>query len=193
MMQARSPVRSLRSSSSPLILSPGSEGQLPLLFLPGLEAPLLMIRPFVRPALAMASLVLLAGLGVACSSGAKHQASADAPASKPEAAQSAAESNGDQEHGPAEFTLKNGTNSPITEFYVSPPSEDTWEHNLVPDGSEVKPGTQAKVTIDDGRPDCKYDIKAVFGPAADGSSGSGSLVESNVEICDGTTYTYTGG
>ena len=89
------------------------------------------------------------------------------------------------------FTLKNGTNAPIVEFYVSPPKDDNWGQSLMAPGQTLAPGEEGKVTINDGLKDCNYDLKAKFGPAPDGSAGEGELIESNVHICDGTTYTYT--
>lgn len=118
----------------------------------------------------------------------KKAADPTAPAPQTEAA---APAPGEKAHEPIEFTLKNGTNAPITEFYVSPPKDENWGESLIPTGQTLEPGESAKVTINDGLPDCNYDIKAKFGPAPDGSVGEGELVESNVSICDGTTYTYT--
>jgi len=117
---------------------------------------------------------------------------AEAPAPAPQAAAPAAPEAGDQAATEKiVFTLKNGTNAPIIEFYVSPPKDENWGESLVPAGQFLEPGGEAKVTINDGLKDCNYDIKAKFGPAPDGSVGEGELVESNVSICDGTTYTYT--
>ena len=117
---------------------------------------------------------------------------AEAPAPAPQAAAPAAPEAGDQAATQKiVFTLKNGTNAPIIEFYVSPPKDENWGESLVPAGQTLEPGGEAKVTINDGLKDCNYDIKAKFGPAPDGSVGEGELVESNVSICDGTTYTYT--
>lgn len=118
----------------------------------------------------------------------KKAADATAPAPQTEAA---APAGGEQAHQPIEFTLKNGTNAPITEFYVSPPKDENWGESLMKAGQTLEPGESGKVTINDGLPDCQYDIKAHFGAAPDGSVGEGELVESNVHICDGTTYTYT--
>lgn len=100
---------------------------------------------------------------------------------------------GEDGYEPAEFTLVNDTDRPLLEFYVSPPEDEVWGENLIPEDSYIIEGGEVQVTIDDGRPDCAYDIKGVFGPSEDGSVGEGELVQSNVEICDGTTYTYTQG
>lgn len=81
------------------------------------------------------------------------------------------------------FTLENGTNEPIFEFYASPPSTDDWEEDIL--GEEVlMPGDTVNITIDDGREDCEYDFLAVF---EDGTE----LEHENVSVCDGESYTYT--
>ncbi|TVQ55510.1 MAG: hypothetical protein EA366_10825 [Spirulina sp. DLM2.Bin59] len=89
------------------------------------------------------------------------------------------------------FTLVNATNRPLIEFYVAHPEEEEWGKSLIPDGTTLAPGSQANVIIDDGRPDCEYDIMGVLGAAEDGSVGEGELIHSGVEICDGTIYTYS--
>jgi hypothetical protein len=93
-------------------------------------------------------------------------------------------------HEKVEFTLVNDTNRSITEFYVSAPDEEDWGENLFASNETLEPGESTKVTIDDGREDCKYDLSAVFSGSSDGSVGPGSLQEANVDICDGTTYSY---
>lgn len=94
------------------------------------------------------------------------------------------------DYEPAKFTLVNDTDRPLLEFYVSAPSEEEWGENLIPEGKVVAENSEATVTIDDGRPDCAYDILGYFGASPDGSVGEGELIQSGVEICDGTTYTY---
>jgi hypothetical protein len=89
------------------------------------------------------------------------------------------------------FTLVNDTDRPIIEFYMSPPTSEIWEENLIPEGYYIEEWSELTVEIDDGRPDCAYDILAVFGPAADGSIGEGELIQSGVEICDGAEYVYS--
>ncbi|NEO84675.1 MAG: hypothetical protein F6J87_10535 [Spirulina sp. SIO3F2] len=96
----------------------------------------------------------------------------------------------DGEYEAAEFTLVNDTDRPLVEFYVSPPSSEEWEENLIPEDAYLGPRKQIQVVINDGRPDCAYDILGVLGPSEDGSVGEGELIHSGVEICDGTTYTY---
>lgn len=95
------------------------------------------------------------------------------------------------EYEPAKFTLVNDTDRPLLEFYVSAPSEEEWGENLIPEGQVVAENSEATVTIDDGRSDCAYDILGYFGASPDGSVGEGELIQSGVEICDGTTYTYS--
>lgn len=64
------------------------------------------------------------------------------------------------------FTLKNGTNSVLTEFYTSPTGVDNWEEDVF--GKDVlNPGESVQVTIADGRSVCKYDMKFVFTEESD--------------------------
>jgi hypothetical protein len=93
-------------------------------------------------------------------------------------------------HEKVEFTLVNNTNRSMTEFYVSAPDEEEWGDDLFASGESLEPGESTKIIIDDGREDCKYDLSAVFAGSSDGSVGPGSLEETNVDICDGTTYSY---
>ena len=78
-----------------------------------------------------------------------------------------------KEHEMVEFTLVNDTNSVITEFYVSAPDEEEWGDNLFASNESLEPGESTKVTIDDGREDCKYDISATFAGSKDGAVGEG--------------------
>jgi hypothetical protein len=91
-----------------------------------------------------------------------------------------------QKYQSVEFILVNGTNRNITEFYVSHPSEDNWGENIL--DAMLEPGDKAIVTINDGLPDCIYDLMAHFGEGED--VGEGAVYERDVSICDGTTYTY---
>ncbi|MBC7825443.1 MAG: hypothetical protein H7126_16565 [Candidatus Parcubacteria bacterium] len=90
---------------------------------------------------------------------------------------------------PATFTLVNSTNRPLLEFYASPPSSNNWEEDILGRGV-LEPGESTEITINDGRSDCLYDLKGVLG-AGDGV-GRGELIESQVHICDGETYEYSG-
>ncbi|MBD2039178.1 hypothetical protein [Microcoleus sp. FACHB-672] len=90
------------------------------------------------------------------------------------------------------FTLTNNSTRVLEAFYASPPSTDDWEEDIL--GVDVlAPGESVKITINDGREDCKYDFKGRLGPSEDGTVGSGELIESAVEVCDGGTYGYSGG
>lgn len=92
-----------------------------------------------------------------------------------------------------EFTLVNDTDRPILEFYVSPPGDEVWGENLIPEDAYIGERSEIQVFIDDGQPDCAYDILAVLGPSADDSVGEGELIQTGVEICDGATYVYSEG
>jgi hypothetical protein len=63
-----------------------------------------------------------------------------------------------------DFTFKNSTSSPVEEFYLSLPTTDDWEENLVT--SPVQPGQKVISSITD-TGSCLYDVKTVF---ADGES-----------------------
>ncbi|MCT7966486.1 hypothetical protein NG799_09095 [Laspinema sp. D1] len=91
-----------------------------------------------------------------------------------------------QEYDSVEFTLVNGTNRVLEEFYVSHPSEEVWGNNIL--DFTLQPGEEATITINDGLPDCKYDLKVTLGPG--NGVGRGQLEQTNVEICDDATYTY---
>lgn len=97
----------------------------------------------------------------------------------------------DGEYEAIEFTLVNDTDRPMIEFYVSPPGEELWGENLIPEDAYLDTRSEIQVVINDGQPDCAYDIMGVFGPSEDGSVGEGELYQTGVEICDGTTYTYS--
>lgn len=86
------------------------------------------------------------------------------------------------------FTLINSTSRVLEEFYASPPSTDDWEEDIL--GSDVlNPGESIEITIDDGREDCTYDFKGVLGPG--NGVGAGALIQSEVSVCDGSTYEYS--
>ncbi|WP_181707813.1 hypothetical protein [Chthonobacter rhizosphaerae] len=64
------------------------------------------------------------------------------------------------------FTLINGTNSTLTEFYTSPSNVENWEEDVF--GKNVLgPGEQVEITIADGRDVCDYDMKFVFSEDSD--------------------------
>lgn len=59
------------------------------------------------------------------------------------------------------FTLTNGTNSVLTQFYTSPTGVNDWEADVL--GQDVlNPGESAQVTIADGRTVCNYDMRFEF-------------------------------
>ncbi|MBW4682354.1 MAG: hypothetical protein KME19_19880 [Microcoleus vaginatus WJT46-NPBG5] len=87
------------------------------------------------------------------------------------------------------FTLTNGTERVLTEFYASPPSTQDWEEDIL-GVDTLAPGASVEITIDDGREDCNYDFKGRLGPSEDGTVGEGELIQSAVNVCDGGTYTY---
>ena len=59
------------------------------------------------------------------------------------------------------FTLKNGTQSVLTNFYTSPVGVNDWEDDVF--GKQVlNPGESIKITIGDGRAVCKYDMRFEF-------------------------------
>ncbi len=90
--------------------------------------------------------------------------------------------------GSVSFTLVNKTSRTLEAFYASPPSTDDWEEDIL--GVDVlNPGESVEITIDDGREDCQYDFKGVLG--AGSGVGRGALIQSNVSVCDGDSYTYT--
>lgn len=93
-----------------------------------------------------------------------------------------------EEYEAITFTLVNGTSRTLEAFYVSTPDEETWGSNILDE--PLEPGEEAIVTINDGLPNCLYDLKGTLGPADDGSVGKGDLYQTDVEICEGTEYTY---
>lgn len=79
------------------------------------------------------------------------------------------------------FTLNNGTNAAVTEFYLSPANVGNWEENLLGDDA-LSSGTSTDVTVADGRTTCIYDIKTVF---KDGSE----IDDRGINLCDLGAYT----
>ena len=83
---------------------------------------------------------------------------------------------------PVTFTLVNGTDTPIVEFYASPPGVESWEEDIL--GADVLlPGEAIEITIDDYREDCDYDFLAVFKDDTE-------LMHEAVSVCDGEEYVY---
>jgi len=83
------------------------------------------------------------------------------------------------------FDLKNATRFHLTNLYISAPSTNDWEEDIL--GDEVaNPGETVEVTIDDDLEGCKYDLRADF---SDGDS----VQIAGVDLCeaDGDTITIS--
>ncbi|SHO59724.1 hypothetical protein SAMN02745172_00041 [Pseudoxanthobacter soli DSM 19599] len=81
------------------------------------------------------------------------------------------------------FTLKNGTNSVLTNFYTSPVGVGEWEDDVL--GNQVlNPGESMKITIADGRDVCKYDMRFEFEDGSDLDT-----TEDVQDLCSIGTYT----
>ncbi len=62
---------------------------------------------------------------------------------------------------PINFTLTNDTEYTLTHLYISLPSTNDWEDDIF--GADVlEPGDTFNISIDDGLPECVYDIRADF-------------------------------
>ena len=59
------------------------------------------------------------------------------------------------------FTLKNGTNSILNNFYASPVGVDKWEDDIF-GRQALGPGESMEITIADGRSVCEYDMRFEF-------------------------------
>lgn len=59
------------------------------------------------------------------------------------------------------FTLKNGTNSVLNNFYASPVGVDQWEDDIF-GRQALGPGESMEITIRDGRDVCDYDMRFEF-------------------------------
>ncbi|MBD9647585.1 hypothetical protein M2267_001502 [Ensifer sp. KUDG1] len=59
------------------------------------------------------------------------------------------------------FTLKNGTNSVLNNFYASPTGVDNWEDDIF-GRQALGPGEEMEITIADGRSVCRYDMRFEF-------------------------------
>lgn len=59
------------------------------------------------------------------------------------------------------FTLTNNTERTLQSLYISLPDTDSWEEDIF--GADVlEPGDTFTVAIDDGLPECEYDVRADF-------------------------------
>lgn len=79
------------------------------------------------------------------------------------------------------FTFKNSTSVAVREFYLSPPSADDWEENLV--RAPIQPGEQIPASIVD-TGSCVFDVRTVF---ADGES----TEDRGWNFCDDPDYEIT--
>lgn len=59
------------------------------------------------------------------------------------------------------FTLKNGTNSVLNNFYASPVGVANWEDDIF-GRQALAPGESMEITIADGRRVCEYDMRFEF-------------------------------
>ncbi len=93
------------------------------------------------------------------------------------------------QRGDVSFILINKTGRVLQAFYASPANTRDWEDDIL--GVDVLlPGGSVEIQIQDGREDCNYDFQGMLGPSDDGSVGEGSLIQSNIDICDLETYEY---
>lgn len=84
---------------------------------------------------------------------------------------------------PIAFSLTNTTDSTLVSLYISLPSTDAWEEDIF--GADMlEPGDTMDISIDDGLPECVYDVRADFS--------DGSMIDlREVDFCalDGATLT----
>lgn len=74
------------------------------------------------------------------------------------------------------FELTNKTRYTLTHIYISVPSSNSWEEDIL--GNQVvESGETVVITVDDGLEDCKYDIRYDF---SDGDS----VIENAVDLCE---------
>ena len=60
-----------------------------------------------------------------------------------------------------DFTLSNATDRTLLSLFISLPSTDQWEEDIF--GADVlEPGDTFVISIDDGLPECVYDIRVDF-------------------------------
>jgi hypothetical protein len=74
------------------------------------------------------------------------------------------------------FDLVNDTDYTLVYLYISVPSTDSWEEDILGD-QVVGPGETVDVTIDDGLDGCEYDLRADF---EDGES----LILGSYDFCE---------
>lgn len=81
------------------------------------------------------------------------------------------------------FTLTNGTNSTLMQFYSSPTGTDNWEEDVFGD-QVLEPGESMDITIADGRSVCKYDMRFEFEEESDLAD-----TEDTQDLCELGSYT----
>lgn len=75
------------------------------------------------------------------------------------------------------FTLKNGTNSVLNNFYASPVGVDKWEDDIF-GRQALAPDESMEITIADGRSVCEYDMRFEFqGDSLDTTTDTQNLCE----------------
>ena len=81
------------------------------------------------------------------------------------------------------FELTNNTGYTLTHIYISLPSNDSWEEDILGD-QVVRNGETVEISVDDGLEACEYDIRYDF---SDGDH----LIEESVDLCaiNGESYT----
>lgn len=80
------------------------------------------------------------------------------------------------------FRLINGRSRSIHYFYLSPNDENSWEEDMLGSGT-LSAGESMRISINDNRPSCYYDFKAVF---SDGSSST----HYGINVCNLSSYTF---
>ena len=80
------------------------------------------------------------------------------------------------------FTLKNKTRSTLTEFYLVPNYNGTWENDIL--RGTLLSGESTEMYVEDGLTTCTYDMYGVF---SDGND----FEEYNVDLCELTSYTIS--
>ena len=75
--------------------------------------------------------------------------------------------------GPVSVSLDNNTDYTLTHIYISLPSTNDWEDDIL--GAQVvEPGETVQIVIDDGLPECEYDVRFDF---SDGDTMQGGSVD----------------
>lgn len=80
------------------------------------------------------------------------------------------------------FTLYNETSVTLTELYLSPSNVDDWEDDVL-SSDDLGAGRSIRLSIEDGRTDCEYDILGVF-------ADNDSVEDYGVDICNLGSYSF---